>query len=294
MLGVGVFAILLTACGGGGRELNMPVRMSLGPHPDLEDIKQMVRSNSQPVVTLTATCNAVLANVDMRPTKQLKMDGNLFLAKPGRMRVDLRRAGKLAVRVVGDGQKYETRMPMLGGLHYSGRYGDPLEKKGGRIHFVADDVEDALDMTTLFDGTVQALRTYPPLLDVHFPDSPSARELHSAVYVDSLRVMSAPAPPLQILSSLAIDRRTGRVLALDKFRADGSLRTRIWILNWRTVTGPDMREDAPEGMSVAVDVPSDFVIYYPPPLEGTSVLIHLSDIKLNAFVDKQLFVVGRE
>ena len=224
MLGVGVFAILLTACGcKGGRELKMPVRVNLGPHPDLANIKQMVRSNSQAVVTLTAKCDAVLTNVDMRPTK-LPMDGRLFLAKPGRVRVDLRRAGELAVRIIGDGRMYETLMPMLGGLHYSGRYGAPLEKRGGRIHFVADDVADALDMTALFDGAVQSMRTYPPLWDVH---SSSARELRSAVYVDSLRVMSAPAPPLQILSSLAIDRRTGRVLALDKFRADGSLRVKM-------------------------------------------------------------------
>jgi hypothetical protein len=296
MLGVGLLAILLSACGGGGgeRELKMPVRVSLGPYPDLDAIKQMVRTNSQPIMTLTARCDAVLANVDMRPRGQLKMDGQLSLMKSGRVRIDLRRAGELAVGVIGDGQRYQTRMPMLGGgLQYSGRYGAPLEKKAGRIHFVADDVADTLDMTTLFDGTVQALRTYPPLLDVHSPASSSARKLHSAVYVDSLRVVSAPAPALKILSSLAVDWRTGRVLALDKFRFDGSLRTRIWILNWRTVTGPDIGKDIPAGTRVTVDVPSDFVIYYPPPLEGTSVRIQLSDIRLNAFVDEESFVVGR-
>ena len=89
-----------------------------------------------------------------------------------------------------------------------------------------------------------------------------------------------PRPAIKTVNSVAIARQTQEMLRLDKFRWDGSLRTRIWYAHHRPVRA---------GPQTNVEVPGEIMICYPEPLEGTVIRIRFRRIKLNVEIDPRRF-----
>jgi hypothetical protein len=268
-------------------------RQSLGATPDLRMVRNEIMANSSALVTLTADVDAVLSSPVMEPNK-LQCSGKLTLAKniqtrETRVHLVLSRAGSTVVKLVGDGSSYETHMPMLNNLRYGGNYGKPLETNVRRVSFVAEDVADAIDMTLIFEGTSQILRSYPAIWDIYLGNPASPTVAHSAIFVDSVLPLDPKGEILKVVNTIALDRNSGSVIAFDKYTADGALSRRTWFMTWAPVTGPDMRSQDPAANSVTVNVPSDFIILYPPPLEGTVIRMRLARLKLNVPVNEQLF-----
>ena len=290
---LGALAIALSAggCGGPGKVADLRVR-TLSSRPgrsvSIDAARHSIIANSASIVTLTADVRAVIASRAMSPS-QLAVEGKLAIMKHGKVVLTLGRMGSPAIKLTGDGLNYETRMPMLSNLTYGGHYGQPLDTSGRRVSFVAEDVADALDMSLLFQGTRQVLRTYPQLWPVHLRDPAEAKRERSVAFLDCVLDIGETDPVIKVISSIAMDTRNGRVIALDKFRGDGSLRRRTWFRRWTPVTGPDMSSDDPVNERVTVDVPCDIIIHYPSPLEGTVVRMKLSKIVLNPPVNEQVF-----
>jgi len=299
-----IATVLFSGCGWmwGGRQEFVPIP-DLTPSDssvqgvDLDILRQSMLQNSLPVLSLVADCQAVIDSKEMRPSR-IEASGQLMMAKPGKIYLELRRPGAVLARLVGDGLQYRTEMPMLR-LEYGGAYGQPLHPASKRISFVAEDVADALDMSTFFSGTRQLLRSYPQTWDAYQEDLRSPRASPKATYVDFILDVPAtglanasqgqPATVPKIMYSLALESDRARIVALDKFRRDGSLRRRIWFLDWTYVSGPDLSQGAASEGWVSVQVPSEFMIAYLPPLEGTIVRMRLTNIKINVPVDMNRF-----
>ena len=186
----------------------------------------------------------------------------------------------------GDGENYKVQMPVFAdSTPYGGRYGESVTMSPNRVHFLPEDVADALDLEDLFTGKGQVLRAYPAGWDLFQGSFETPPILDLATWhIDSVVTTELPHPAIRVVNSLTIDRRTEQILRLDKFRLwDGSLRTRIWYANHRPVkAGPNLN----------VEVPGEIMFWYPEPLEGTVIRMRLNRVKLNMEIPPERFALS--
>lgn len=276
-------AACLTGCGSTERqEMGTPPTTADAKERTLEALMSRIEKNQDSYRSFRARCEAVVKSPLMHRPEKLQLTGELELLKPRKVRLVLRRAGHVAIRVVGDGKHYEVSMPIFHDS-YSGAYGDPLRESGSRIHLMPDDLADALDLRGLFWQKPQVLKAYPACWDLT-AGSLSAPVIYPPVWsIDSLDIAGGRQTRLQAQNSVLVDRRTEQIRRIDKFRGDGSLRVRIWHLNPGLVQGKDGQ---------TVRVPGGLMIWYPSPLEGTIIRIRFTRRQVNVPIDKETFVLG--
>lgn len=274
---VTVLALMCPGCKGGpgsrGPDMNaeeafLPLPRRL-PLRDLGTLKKIVMRDARLMRTLTAECTAVIASpyIPFRiPTVQAT--GRLALRKPKHIYLHLDRKGKTVVKLVGDGKRYRVAMPLFDIPTSEGQYGDPIFPRRDELHFMPDDLADALDLDDVFAGKWQAMRT-----TAEFEPSLTLWQ------IDSLRLRTdRPEAPLRLFNSLMIDRRQQRVRQLSKYDEDGNLRVRFTFVQTQIV---------PAGQDAQVAVPSFIRIWYP--VDNTLIDLRLSCIKVNVKVDERLF-----
>ena len=249
----------------------------------LDALKQTILTNSKAFYNLKAECEVVIRTPAISRPPQILMSGELAMEKPGKVHLQLFDAGRLYMRLVGDGKDYKVLMPVLSS-QYSGAYGEPLRPVSNRVHFMPDDLADVLDIGVTFGRKSQVLRAYPYTFDLLPGHSPS-RVLYPAVWaIDSIVAIEEPRPAVRVANSVLIDRRTERIMRLDKFNPDGSLRCRIWILRSGLARGK-------EGKSATV--PDEILIWYPFPLEDTMVRIRFAKQVVNVDIPPEVFDLSK-
>lgn len=275
-----------------------PARGEMAADAGLDSIRSAIIANSRNIVTLVADCQVHIRNRTMEPSS-IVLEGQLVMRKPGQIRLDLRRTGSISLRLIGDGRSYRVEQPMFGNVSYSGEYGKDVEPNRGRITFLPEDLVETIDMSRIFAGASQVMRAYPRMWDVELRDQRNPRVARNRLRIDSLIALPALNERGQLiyvdgqlmlqdgklLNSLVLDPRTKRVQVFERFRFDGSLASRVWILRWAVVSAPDMRRDAQPGAMVSCEVPELFIINYPTPLEGTAIGVRLSNIHVNVPVE---------
>ena len=256
-----------------------PSTMDL-PQRSLEDLKQSLLAEAASFQTLTADCRVALTSPRrIRRPEVLDASGRLALEKPGKIYLNASRVGETYIKLIGDGRRYEVRMPVLEGMRYGGAYGDALQSVPNRVHFMPDDLADALDLTRVMRGEFHTLRAYPPRGDLVSGDSLERAVFGSVYVIDSIVAAGGSATPSKVRNSLVIDRVTEQPLRLDKFRIDGSLRVRISYLDLMVV----------EGGGRSARVPSELLIWYPSPLENTVIRLRLTKVKVNVPIQQNVF-----
>jgi hypothetical protein len=241
-----------------------------------------IEDNQDSFRSLRARCEAVIRSPLLRRPQQLQMAGELKLLKPRKIHLVLRRAGQIAVRLVGDGKHYQVSMPIFRGS-YSGSYGDPIEGNTKRIHFMPDDLTDALDMRGLFWGKPQVLKAYPNCWDLNVGSLASPETYPPVWLIDSLDISTDPETQIRVDNSVLLDRQNEQIRRIDKFRRDGSLRVRMWHLN------PGLIQDR-KGQTVRL--PGGLLLLYPAPLEGTVIRLRFTRRELNVPIPEETFLLS--
>ncbi len=277
---VGCLCAVLGATGCNGLHLGRPQPLSNDlPMSSLADLRDPILLNAMGFMRLTADCRVMLRSREMRKPAVLVASGRLALHKPGRLYLKASSGGQTYIELISDGRRCLVRMPILKGMEYGGRYGGTIERVPNRIHFMPDDLAEAMDMFSVLNDRRQVLRAYPRRWDT-IGGTAERPALYRPTYsIDSLSVDQGPTGPVKVLTSLLIDRRTEDILRLDMFRPDGSLRVRVWYQSWADVTG---------GGRFA-RVPTRMVLWYPPPLENTEITVELRKIKINVPIEDSVF-----
>jgi len=233
------------------------------PDRSLAELKEIVAETARSLGTLKADCSVRIASPLIRhPQHSVTIeDGELFISKPKKVLLRLYGPGKLYVKLVGDGQHYRVEMPYIGNTKYAGNYGDPIQPRHDRLHFMPDDLADAFDWNDLFAGKTQVLRTFP-----------------GAWQIDSVRLAEKADQALEIVNSILIDRRSEQIIQIDKFNPDGSLRVRIGFASPRLVEGPG---------GAQLQLPTRITFQYP--MEGTIIWLLLTDVGINEFISDDHF-----
>jgi hypothetical protein len=245
----------------------------------LEALKQRIIMNSAGFLTFRADCEVALRSPLVKSVTQVNMNGKMFLSRPRKIYVDLWDAGALYMKLVGDGSAYKVQMPVFR-LEYAGRYDEAVQPTAGRVHFLPDDLADALDPAMLFNNRTQVLRAYPRRWDL-LPGAGETPIIFPATWaIDSIAAPLGGGSAIVTLNSIELDRASEDIVRIDKFRPDGSLRTRIWILK---------RGLAYDEANRSVQVPTEMLIWYPWPLEGTIVRLRLTNMKINVPEPENLF-----
>ena len=282
--GLGVLFVVV-GCRGGPAGWRMPPSGGELPEVSLDALQGKIISNASKFRSLVAECNVVMRSDLLPSEQQIVMSGSIQLVKPKKVHLLLKYEGRLAIELVGDGTNYNVRTPIFANsLPYGGKYGDPVRPLSNRIHFLPEDLADALDLNDLFVGKLQVLRGYPEgfdLLEGGFDSRPVAQP--PVWHIDSVAGTDEPRPAVKVLNSVAIDRRTEQIIRLDKFRWNGSLRTRIWYSNARPVR---------TATGAIVEVPSELMIWYPRPLQHTMIRLRLERIRLDVSVPEERFTLG--
>ncbi len=279
---LGGLSLLLAAggCAGGPAELREPPSTGEVQEKSLAELKERLISNDAAFLTLTADCQAAITSPLLRQPPQLNISGKLMLEKPGKIRLKLSGPGQTYIELVGNGEEYVVRMPIFRNLPYSGKYDEPIKPVADRIHFMPDDLAQALNMMSLLEGKTQVLKAYPRRWDIVAGDIQNPVVYPPTWTIDSIVAAGEPEVGLKVLNSILIDRTTEEVLRLDKFRWDGSLRTRIWYSEPTTARKPD---------GEPVRVPGELLIWYPYPLEGTLIRLRLTNHKVHVPVPADAF-----
>ena len=262
LMGLIWVGVLFAGC---ARDELRPHVMSPGPEvpqSSLSAIKEAITANAMAFSTLKADCEAVIANPRIRQEGNFVhvTAGRLLLAKPKKIKLDLRGGGETYIELVGDGERYMVRMPIFGTPPYRGTYGDPIGRGGDRLHFMPDDLADALDLNDLFYGKMQILRN-----------------VRSHWLIDSVRATDDPDEPLRVVNTVRVGRTSGEIDGLDKY-TDGVLRVSILFGDTRLVQGPG---------GDAVAIPGNMVIMYP--VENTAITLRLSNIKIDVPIKEEEF-----
>lgn len=278
-----VGALGLAGCGSAQRELmETPPSPSDAQSRTLNGLMSRIENNQDSFRSFRTKCEAVIRSPLMHRPEQLDLTGELTLLKPQRIHLVLRRAGRVVIRLVGNGKQYQVNMPVFRDT-YSGEYGDPIGEDEDRIHMMPDDLVDALDMRGLFWGRPQVLRAFPARWDL-MAGSLSAPVVTPPVWsIDSLEITQDPETQVRVQNSVLIDRRTEQIRRIDKFRRDGSLRVRMWHLNPGLVQDQD---------GDAVRMPGGLMIWYPSPLEGTIIRLRFTRREVNVPIDQEMFRLG--
>ncbi len=232
----------------------------------LSALTDAIMANAMAFSTLRADCEAIIANPRIRREGKFVhiADGRLLLVKPKKIKLVLKGGGETYIELVGDGERYKVRMPIFGSRPYGGAYGDPIGRDRDRLHFMPDDLADALDLHDIFDHKIQMLRN-----------------LRSHWLIDSIEVPEDLADQLRVVNSVRLTKTTGAIDGLDKY-TEGILRVSVAFTNWRLVAGP--------GDDVAT-IPGEIVIMYP--VENTLITLRLSDIQIDVPIPEEEFSLAR-
>ncbi|MFP4176877.1 MAG: hypothetical protein ACLFT2_06580, partial [Candidatus Brocadiia bacterium] len=132
-----------------------------GRERSLEQLTGRIKGNQENLTSFTADCD-VLIRSPLLPSgmKELRLSGDIKLVKPQKIRLVLRRPGKTAIALMGDGEKYRVKMPLFD-LSYGGEYGDDISGADDKLHFMPDDLADAIDIQALLSDRPKVLRAYP-------------------------------------------------------------------------------------------------------------------------------------
>ena len=277
---VGCLCAVLGATGCNGFPLGKPPPSSYDlPMSSLEELRDPILANAMGFRTLTADCRVMLRSREMQKPAMLAASGRLALDKPGRLYLKAEDGARTYIELISDGRQYLVRMPVLKGMEYGGGYGGTIRRVPNRIHFMPDDLAEAMDMVSVMGVRRQALTAYPRRWDI-VGGTPERPALYRPTYsIDSLSIEGEPTGAAKVLTSLLIDRETEEILRLDTFRPDGSLKVRVWYQGWTLVKGG--------GRSARV--PTRLVLWYPPPLENTEITLALSKIKINVPIEDRVF-----
>ena len=262
LMGLIWVGVLFAGC---ARDELRPHVMSPGPEvpqSSLSAIKEAITANAMAFSTLKADCEAVIANPRIRREGNFVhvTAGRVLLAKPKKIKLDLRGGGETYIELVGDGERYMVRMPIFRTPSYRGAYGDPIGRGGDRLHFMPDDLADALDLNDLFYGKMQILRN-----------------VRSHWLIDSVEETEDPKEPLRVVNTVRVSKTSGEIDGLDKY-TDGVLRVSVLFGDTRLVEGL--------GGNV-VAIPGDMVIMYP--VENTAITLRLSNIKIDVPIKEEEF-----
>jgi hypothetical protein len=260
-----VFLLGTAGCGGTDEQVPLPPAAQ-APTLGLRETLDLVVGDARYWKTLEATCHAAIRNLrfDVPGNVVALGDGKLTVQKPGKVHLVIPGTGTARLKLVGDGRSYRVEMPVFGGDSYSGNYGDPMSAQPSRVQFLPAELVDALDPDHLLSGRAQTL--------THGPQ-------HSTV--QSLDFADDPKPAIRPASRISFDRRSHRIMWVEKYDADGSARARIAFRGWsRVETLPGLEEKT-------AMVPTWFYIMYYG--DQTGIAIRLDDVKLNVEVDPDLF-----
>jgi len=292
-------ACLAIVCGAvgcrNGSQLPTDLPHELARQADLGMLLQGIRADFGTIATLTADCKVAIRTPVIRDQRQVQLSGKLYLKKVYRESGDDQvkillnltfPGGVTGVKLVGDGTNYKVRMPglqpPLSGVDYDGRYGDDIVPVPGRLHFMPDDLIDALCPDQLLLGKAQVLRAYPYGWDWFAGTTRAPNFSPASWHIDSVGMVDRPEYPFKILNSLMIDPNNERITRVEKFRLDGSLRVRMWLFEYRLVkaAGRDIM------------VPGQILIWYPPPLEKSAILLEFDRMKTNVPIEDDKFTVA--
>ncbi len=267
--------------------------IQLGPQrakPAEKELNALVRSlsaDSASIRTLRADLDVAIVSPLLQPPQQLNLSGRIVVKKTvGRgpaapaVAIDVKHDRGRRITFTGDGEYYEVDMPILD-LSYSGRYRDILSPRENRLHFTPVEIANAFNLEGLLERP-STLRAYPSQWDHAAIGKSDPVEFPPRWAIDSLEIDDGDEPRLWVHNSVVLDRRTERPLKIDTFRPDGSLMARTWIMDERVVrTRTNDRR--------AISVPSELMIWYPPPLEGTVIRLRISRATLNEEIDDSVF-----
>lgn len=278
-IGVALCVVSLLAAGGCPSASKLPPQLPAAAghvaQKSLPEIRRRIQANSAAISSLRAEVDAWIYSPLMRPNR-VPISGRLAAGPNGEIYLELGRVEHTQVQVIGDGQHYRVE---AFGTDYGGTYGESLSPQSSRIHILPEDLACALQPQMLFEGRSQVLRSYPQRGDI-IAGSWSEPVIYPPTWsIDSIQVEESP-PRAWVENSLMIDRRTERLLRLDRFGPDGTLTRRISYRGQNIVTGPG---------NAAVRLPSALLIWYPPPLEETVVYLQFSSWTLNVSLPKDLF-----
>ncbi|KPK65396.1 MAG: hypothetical protein AMK73_03130 [Planctomycetes bacterium SM23_32] len=259
-----VLALLLMAapgCGGGAGELSPPAAVTLPPRT-LDYVTAVLQTNSRRWMTLQAACRVTVASPQIpQPGNRVTFrSGRLYFQKPGKVHLRVPDSGDPSLKIVGDGQAYQAQMPVFED-RYSGLYGDPVVSRPRRIHFLPADIAYALEPADALRGMGLAFK-----------------QTEQFAAIDCLDFVTEPEPSLKVVSSVLFGKRTDTVPQVETFGDDGAIRSRVSRLLIRAEPG---LHDEP------VPLPHALLIIYPQ--ERTSILMALTDLKLNAELNPELF-----
>ena len=257
---LGVLAVALMAApllwGAGGCTKEQQI-VPATPMPskvfDLPTLMEFIRSDSRLWGTLEADCSVVVRTPQLSvPGGQVSFArGRLQIEKPGKIKLEAVE-GQRRVTLTGDGSAYRVELPAFGDA-YQGNYGDPLPAQPRRILFMPDDVVMVWDWSNLFVGKAPVLKNMP-----------------GAAVIDTLDLVSEPAPAVKVVNSVSFNPATHQVTSLTKFDTNGTVRVQIAYGPYQTVEGPDKQP---------VQVPRTVRITYP--TSWTAIQIELRNIKVN-------------
>jgi len=284
-LAIGGLWVLFACAGCGSAPEERPTARPTGQlrQMDLSELRDRIVANGGRFWSLTADCDVVLRSpaIPLVPP-EIQLSGTLELRKPGKVHVVLGSPKAPAIELIGDGKNYVVRMRTAQDTPpYGGEYGAELMPVPGRIHFVPEDLSDALEPEGLFAGAAQVLRAYPAGWNVFAGSFTKPLDDVAAWHIDSLAITEQPKPAIRLVNSITIDGLTEQIIRIDKFRWDGSLRTRIWFCNTTPVPVAD----------TTVEIPSEIMLWYPPPLEDTMVYLRLKKIKVNVEIPDTTFTL---
>lgn len=262
---VGLAAPLLLLGAGGCKsepEWIAPVVPVLVPARSLEYWVSLLKANARPWWSLQADCTVTIRNprIPLPEDQAVFADGRLQLVKPGKLNLTAPASGRARIKLVSDGRSFRVEMPFFGDS-YGGQYGGPPPPQPGRIHFLPADVVDGLEPEGLLAGRGQALIQW---------------ERHSVVF--SMLPVWDPEPAFVSDNTIMIDRGLERVVSIEKYAPDGSVRVRIRYARVEAVA------DA-EGQPV--ELPTLMRIEYP--AQQTSIQILLRNVELNVEVAPETF-----
>ncbi len=274
-----------------GCQTGTPTEIMVGPDRsqpeqiDVHMLKRRVLNNSTKLKSLRADVEMAMVSPLLRQPPQLSLSGRLAVKK-----FTDGRENKAAVRIhlshrngditfIGNGEYYQVDMPLLN-MSYEGHYDDVLEPRENRIHFTPAEIANVFNLEGLLLHRPQTLKAYP----AHWAHSAIGEdrppEFPPQWVLDTIKIEDGDDPFPWIHNSIVIDSRNENLMRIDTFRPQGTLLTRTWLLDERVIRTPD-RE--------TVRIPSEIMIWYPPPLEGTVIRLRLSNFTINEELDEALF-----
>ena len=256
----------LTSCNKG--PLIAPTTQVSGAYEPLDYWIGLIAGDARRWRTLKSDCVIMVRNPRIpRPGNQVAFSsGTLLIDKRGgKVRLEATRArNEMLLRVVGDGELFRADLPVFRDS-YGGTYTDTRPVQMAHVPILPADVASAFDPLALLAGRARLITQW---------------ERFTAI--DSILLVHNPEPDFVKTSALLIDRMTERISTVEKYAANGRLRSRVTITQTSTLTTGD---------GESASVPTDFLIEYPD--ARTVIRIVLTKPRLNVAIDPELFDVRR-